>query len=200
MKKSIAERMTPLLTSELDEAVLTEQMLMDAVETADSILLANGLEVNADYLEGYLTGLEDVLENYELRRSDHRELQEIFRALVRGLGHVARGVGKTVGTYKKVKAAVGRAAAHVAGQYGSGHEAGTHSNAGPDEFETPAKKAKEPKKQSWFAKAAAAGAEKEKAKRAAKQNALATTPAGQHSAASAEALKAKQAAAASAEK
>lgn len=193
MKKSIVERMTPLLTSSLDEAVLTEQMLMDAVETADALLLANGLEVNADYLEGYVSGLEDILENYELKEADQKELQEIFRALVRGLGHVASGIGKTVGTYKKVKAALGRAGAHIAGSYGTAKADAEHSKAGDDEFAAPAKKAKEPKekKQSWFAKAASDAYAKRKA---------ALSPADKHIAATASALQAKQASSASAEK
>lgn len=199
MKKSIVERMTPLLASDLDEAVLNEQMLMDAVETADAILLANGLEVRAEHLEDYVNGLQDVLENRHLSEADHKELQEIWRALVRGVGHVARGIGKTVGTVKKVKSAIGRAVAHVGGEYASGHDAGSASKAGPDEFEKPAAKPKEPKeKKPGFLGGAwrsgmAAKREKEAAKKAA-------TPAAQHVAASAEALKAKQAAAATAAK
>lgn len=192
--KSIEERMTSLLAPELDEAVLTEQMLTEAVSAVDAILESNGLELKAEDLDSYIVGLQDILENYELAEADRAELQEIWRALVRGAGHVARGIGKTVGTFKKVKAAVGRAAGHIAGSYGAGHEAGIHSKAGPDEFEAPPKKAKavkaaEPKKPGFFARAAAAGAEKERAKRAAQ------TPADKHIAATGAALAAKQAAA-----
>ena len=68
--KSIVERMTLLLTSELDETVLTEQMLMEAVDAADALLETNGLELKAEDLDSYIEGLQDILENYELSEED----------------------------------------------------------------------------------------------------------------------------------
>lgn len=188
--KNIEERMSRLLTTELDEAVLTEQALMEAVDAADALLESNGYELKAEDLDSYIAGLQDILENYELSENDRAELTEIWRALVRGAGHVARGIGKTVGTYKKAKAAIGRAVAHVAGEYGAGHEAGQHSKAGPDEFEAPPAKPKKEKKPGFFSAAwksgKEAGAEKAKKK-------LTPTPADVGIEKAAEALKAAQA-------
>lgn len=123
--KSIEERMAVLLNPELDEAVLTEQMLFEAVDAADAILEANGLELSAESLNSYIEGLQDVLENYELSKEDRLALEGAFDSLVRGAAHVAGAAGKVAGTYHKARAAWDNAKAHVKGAYAKGHEAGS---------------------------------------------------------------------------
>jgi len=123
--KSIEERMAVLLNPELDEAVLTEQKLFEAVDSADAILEANGLELSAEDLNSYIEGLQDVLENYELSDEDRLALEGAFDSLVRGAAWAAGKAGKAVGTYHKAKTAWANAKDHVKGAYAKGHEAGS---------------------------------------------------------------------------
>lgn len=160
--KTIEERMAALLNPEQAQPELTEQMLEETVGSANTILEANGIELQAEDLSGYIEGLKEVLEGYELALEDREALTEIFNALTRMAGHVARGIGATVGTYKRAKAAVGRAKAHIAGSYDVGHEAGQHTAAAtPDEFT----KQKE-KKPSFLSKAFAGDPAKKAAAKA----------------------------------
>jgi hypothetical protein len=203
--KSIEERMAVLLNPEMEEAVLTEQVLFEAVRAADEILEANGLELSAGDLNSYIEGLRDVLEHYELSEEDHAELQELFTKMVRFAGNVAGGIGKAVGTVKKAKAAVGSAIQHVKKSYAKGHVDGeTHDPKGgvATDWAEPEKQPETegPKKpnlwqravgkyQAWRAKPKPPSdiekyKEAERAKRA--------TPGGQHAAKGAAALAAKQ--------
>jgi len=103
--------------------------ISEAVYAVNAVLESNDLVVEADSMEGYLAGLQEILETYELSEADHTALQELF-------GVIGKVVGAGVDAARKV---VGGAVSAVGGAASKVGQAVTGGASKPDDNE-----AKEP--------------------------------------------------------
>lgn len=68
-----------------------EPAVEDLIQAADAILEDNDLEVEAEDIESFVAGIEEVLETYELPEEAQQQLSEIIGTLAAGYGAYKAG-------------------------------------------------------------------------------------------------------------
>ena len=91
--QNAVDTLNALNESVLAEDLLTEEQLMERVESIDSILSSYGFKLESETIEGYAAGLQEILENYEFEADDQAALEEGFGDFARS---VAGGLGSAV--------------------------------------------------------------------------------------------------------
>lgn len=129
------------LAAPMDEDILTEEILNAAIESVNTLLLTNNLVIEAEDLESYSAGVQDVLENYELSDFDRAQIEEGLGTILKGIakgagrayGTAVGAAGKVAGAYQKTKSAVKGAiktVKHGARTLGQAWKSGVHAAGG----------------------------------------------------------------------
>lgn len=92
--------------TEDQEAIKDQELFAETINSVKSVLEGNDLVVEAETLESFVAGLEEVLETYELSKADYAQIQEFIGSVI---GAAKKAVGAVGNAVKKTGAAVGNA-------------------------------------------------------------------------------------------